>query len=307
MAIAMAWHKPDNVTGSSAPAIMVGLFVASGGILFGYDTGAINGILAMRAFKDQFDTHCDAKSKSLDICTNDTAILVAILSAGTAFGSLLAAPASVSFGRRITMLIAVGIFCAGAICQVCAQSMPLMLFGRVLAGVGVGAISVLVPIYQSEMAPSWIRGTLIYTYQLSITISLIAASIINAITFNIEGSAAYSIPLSLQFLPALVLTSGILILLETPQFLIIQLRRLDITHPALVEELEEIQANHQYELSLGSNDYKELSYSSPHLSRRTFTSCFIQMLQQLTGINFIMYYSTAFFRGAGSRALILSH
>jgi hypothetical protein len=39
MAIAMAWHKPDNVAGSSAPAIMVGLFVATGGMLFGYDTG----------------------------------------------------------------------------------------------------------------------------------------------------------------------------------------------------------------------------------------------------------------------------
>ncbi|KAG5973790.1 glucose transporter [Claviceps digitariae] len=315
MAIAMGWHKPDNVAGSSAPAIMVGLFVASGGLLFGYDTGAINGILAMPEFKSQFGTTNCHSALPLDanpqICPKDSSLIVAILSAGTAVGALLAAPAGDSLGRRITLLVAVGVFCIGAICQVCANAIPLLLIGRALAGVGVGAISVLVPLYQSEMAPKWIRGTLVCAYQLSITIGLLSASVINIITSRLENSSAFRVPLGLQIIPAIILTAGLLVLPETPRFLVkkgkneaaglslSRLRRLDITHPALIDELQEIIANHQYELTLGPSSYKDVFCGSPHLGRRTFTGCGLQMLQQLTGINFIMYYSTSFFNGVG--------
>jgi SP family sugar:H+ symporter-like MFS transporter len=313
MAIAMGWQKPDNVAGSSAPAIMVGLFVASGGLLFGYDTGAINGILAMDEFKDQFATKCKIRNEMGDtqLCTKDSSLIVAILSAGTALGALLSAPAGDSIGRRKTLMLAVGIFCIGSIFQVCAQDIPMLLVGRALAGVGVGAVSVLVPLYQSEMAPKWIRGTLVCAYQLSITVGLLAASIINIITSGLDKSSAYRIPLGLQIIPALILTAGLIMLPETPRFLVkkgqheaaglslSRLRRLDITHPALIDELQEIVANHQYELTLGPDSYKDLFMGAPHLGRRTFTGCGLQILQQLSGINFIMYYSTSFFDVAG--------
>lgn len=94
---------------------------------------AINGILAMREFKEQFGTDCHDSRGRIEICPEDSAIIVAILSAGTVIGSLLAAPAGDSLGRRHTLMISVGIFCAGAICQVCAQSTPLMLVGRLVA------------------------------------------------------------------------------------------------------------------------------------------------------------------------------
>ncbi|KAH8173804.1 sugar transporter domain-containing protein [Sarocladium implicatum] len=315
MAIAMGWQKPDNVAGSSAPAIMVGLFVASGGLLFGYDTGAINGILAMPVFKEQFGTNqCDGGQSNMDdmdICPEDSSIIVAVLSAGTVLGALLAAPIGDSIGRRQSLLVSVAVFCVGAIFQVCAQAIPMLLVGRSLAGVGVGAISVLVPLYQSEMAPKWIRGTLVCAYQLSITLGLLAASIVNYLTSNMDNAAAYRIPLGLQLVPAIILTAGLLILPETPRFLVkhgrheaaglslSRLRRLDITHPALIDELQEIVANHQYELTLGEDTYKNIFVGQPHLGRRTFTGCGLQMLQQLTGINFIMYYGTTFFGGVG--------
>jgi len=324
MAIAMGWHKPDDYAGSSAPAIVLGMFVACGGVLFGYDTGAINGIMAMRAFKDQFGTvECLDRTNQLDICTDDSAILVAILSAGTVIGALFAAPSADSLGRRNTLLISVGIFCVGAILQVCASALPMMLGGRMLAGVGVGSISVIVPLYLSEMAPKWVRGTLVCAYQLSITIGLFGASVVNILTESMETSAAYRIPLGLQFVPALALTGVFIFLPETPRFLIMKgrhelagqslsrLRRLDMTHPALVDELQEITANHQYEMSLGSDGYRDIFRNSAHLRRRTLTGCALQILQQLTGINFIMYYSTTFFDGAGvsspyAKALIMN-
>lgn len=175
------------------------------------------------------------------------------------------------------------------------------------------------PVYQAEMAPKWIRGTLVCFYQLSITAGLLTASIVNMITAEMAGSAAYRIPLGLQFTWACVLSLGLLILPETPRYLIkrglkeaaaislSRLRRLDRLHPALVEELAEIEANHEYELALGPATYKDIIVGTPHLGRRTLTGCCLQMLQQLTGVNFIMYYGTTFFNGAGvSNSFLIS-
>lgn len=197
--------------------------------------------------------------------------------------------------------------------------MSLTQHGRFLAGVGVGIISVLVPIYQAEMAPKWIRGTLVCFYQLSITAGLLTASIVNLLTSKMSGSPAYRIPLGLQFTWACVLSLGLLILPETPRYLIkcgqkeaaamslSRLRRLDQIHPALVEELAEIEANHEYEMALGPATYKDIIFGTPHLGRRTLTGCGLQMLQQLTGVNFIMYYGTTFFTGAGiSNSFLIS-
>lgn len=182
---------------------------------------------------------------------------------------------------------------------------------RTVAGIGVGIVSVLVPLYQSEMAPKWIRGTLVCTYQLSITIGLLAAAAINILTYRMPSTAAYRIPMGLQLTWAFVLLMGLSILPETPRYLIkrglkdaaavslSRLRRLDITHPALIEELAEIQANHEYEMALGPDTYKDIIFGEPHLGRRTLTGSGLQMLQQLTGVNFIMYYGTTFFNGAG--------
>ncbi|KAI2626406.1 general substrate transporter [Xylaria nigripes] len=311
MAIAMGWQKPSNFAGSSAPAIMVGLFVATGGILFGYDTGIINGILAMRSFRDQFSTGYHDSKGLLNLAPAQVSITVAILSAGTVTGALVSAPFADWIGRRLSIIASIGVFILGVIIQITASALPLLLVGRLIAGVGIGAVSVLVPLYQSEMAPKWIRGTLVCAYQFSITLGLLSASIVNQLTYRLPGAAAYRIPFGLQLTWALVLGLGLLILPETPRYLIkrgdkqaaglalSRLRRLDITHPALVEELAEIEANHEYELALGSSSYRDVFTGSPHLGRRILTGCGLQMLQQLTGINFIMYYSTTFFGGAG--------
>lgn len=310
MAIAMGWQKPDNVAGSSAPAIMVGLFVATGGLLFGYDTGTINGILAMESFKDHFNSGYRDEFGHFDMSPREVSLIVAMLSAGTVLGALMSAPAGDRWGRRYSLVGAIGVFCIGAIFQVCAENVATLTVGRGVAGIGVGTVSVLVPLYQSEMAPKWVRGTLVCAYQLSITVGLLIAAVVNILTKGINGSAAYRIPMGLQISWACVLALGLLVLPETPRYLIkrghkeaaalslSRLRRLDITHPALIEELAEIEANHEYELALGTDTYKDVFMGQPHLGRRLLTGCGLQMLQQLTGVNFIMYYGTTFFKGA---------
>ena len=85
----------------------------------------------MRVFKEQFGTlDCDDNQREMDICPEDSSIIVAILSAGTVLGALLAAPMGDTLGRRHSLLVAVGVFCVGAIFQVCAQAIPMLLVGR---------------------------------------------------------------------------------------------------------------------------------------------------------------------------------
>lgn len=127
--MAMGWRKPDNVAGSSAPAIMVGSFVATGGLLFGYDTGTINGVIAMQSFLDQYHTAVD-KDNQPTLTPSETAIIVAILSAGTFAGALIAAPIADWIGRRLSLIVSVAIFCFGVIFQVCSDAIPLLLAGR---------------------------------------------------------------------------------------------------------------------------------------------------------------------------------
>jgi sugar porter (SP) family MFS transporter len=168
-------------------------------------------------------------------------------------------------------------------------------------------VSVLVPLYQSEMSPKWIRGTLVCAYQLAITFGLLIAALVNNFTSAIDSSASYRVSISIQFFWAFILFLGLCLLPETPRYLIktnqhakaalslSRLRRLDITHPALIEELAEIEANHAYELSLGPSKYIDCFTGSPHLGRRLLTGSGLQMLQQLSGCNFIFYYGTTFF------------
>jgi len=157
------------------------------------------------------------------------------------------------------------------------------------------------------MAPKWIRGTLVCAYQLAITFGILVAAVVNNSTQYIAGAAAYRIPIATQLVWASILLLGLIILPETPRYLIkrerhtsaaaslSRIRRLDITHPALIEELAEIEANHEYELSLGPSTYRDVFLGSPHLGRRVLTGCGLQMLQQLSGCNFIFYYGTTFF------------
>ncbi|KAH7116246.1 glucose transporter-like protein [Dendryphion nanum] len=297
--------KPDDVPGAAWPAIVIGLFVAFGGVLFGYDTGTISGILAMPYWKQTFATEPNG-----ELTAAQDSLIVSILSAGTFFGALTAAPFGDSLGRRYGLMVSAGIvFNIGVIMQTAATAQPLFIAGRFFAGYGVGLISALIPLYQSETAPKWIRGTIVGTYQLAITIGLFLAAIVNNSSKDRNDSGSYRIPVALQFAWAIILVVGLIFLPETPRYLIkiekydqaaeslAKLRRLPVDHPGIIEELNEVRANHLYEMSLGESSYIECFKGT--LGKRLLTGCLLQALQQLTGVNFIFYYGTQYFENAG--------
>ncbi|KAH8800959.1 putative MFS monosaccharide transporter [Hyaloscypha sp. PMI_1271] len=303
--------KPEGVPGSSATAIGVGLFVAFGGILFGYDTGTIGGILAMPYWLETFSTgYINPLTKGPGITANQSSLIVSILSAGTFFGALTAAPTADFTGRRMALMITLVVFCFGVLLQTISVAIPLFVAGRFLAGFGVGLISALIPLYQSETAPKWIRGTVVGAYQLAITIGLLIAAVVDNATKDRADSGSYRIPIAIQFFWAIILGVGLLFLPETPRYLIrmgrdekaakslSRLRRLPIDNPFLIDELADIKANYEHELSLGTSSYKDfLTWHT--LGKRLMTGCLLQSLQQLTGINFIFYYGTSFFTNSG--------
>jgi MFS family permease len=147
-------------------------------------------------------------------------------------------------------------------------------------------------LYQSETAPKWIRGAIVGAYQLAITIGLLLAAVVNNATHNRDDSGSYRIPVAVQFAWSLILFFGMLILPETPRFLVKKgrldkaakalgkLRRLPPDHPSIQDELGEVRANHEYEMTIGKASY--IDCFKPPILKRQFTGMALQALQQLT-------------------------
>ncbi|KAF2494113.1 putative hexose transporter [Lophium mytilinum] len=299
--------KSERPDGSLWPAILVGIFASIGGILFGYDTASISGILTMNYWVDTMATTTDASGNPV-ITTTQTSLVVSILSVGTFVGALLAGPAGDCFGRRLGLVAACGVFITGVVLQTIAHALPLFVVGRVVAGLGVGIVSALVPLYQSESAPKWVRGTIVGCYQLCINLGLILAACVNYSTGDRNNSGSYRVPVAIQILFGLILAGGMLFLPETPRYLLQVgkveeakaslsfLNSLPVDHPALLQELREIETHVELERAEGVGYLS--CWKSPILKRQ-LTGCALQALQQLSGINFIIYYGTRFFRTVG--------
>ncbi|KAH6884383.1 general substrate transporter [Thelonectria olida] len=309
--------RPEGEAGKTWPAIAMGFFVAFGGVLFGYDTGTISGILAMPYWQSLFSTGYMDPDGNPNITTTQESTIVSILSAGTFFGALSMALLSDHLGRRPGLIIACWVFNLGVILQTVSTAIPMFVAGRFFAGFGVGLVSAMIPLYQSETAPKWIRGAIVGTYQWAITIGLLLAAVVNNSTGMRNDTGSYRIPIAVQFAWSLVLFFGMLVLPETPRFLIKKdqpekaarslgrIRRLPADHPAVQAELAEIQASHDYEKNLGQASYLDC-FREPLLKRQC-TGMAIQALQQLSGVNFIFYYGTKYFQNSGiSSGFIIS-
>nr|QFR37084.1 MFS transporter [Cyberlindnera americana] len=302
---------------SIAMSLAVGIIAALGGFIYGYDTGIVNSISEMKYVRYEF------AGNKIAFTAKEQSIITAILSLGTFFGALSAPLLSDTFGRRFAILISnFIIFIIGNICQISSTTIPLLCAGRFITGISVGIISAVVPLYQAEASPKFVRGAIISTYQWAITWGLLISSAVSQGTHSIDTSASYRVPIGLQFLWSLILGGGMLCLPESPRFYIrkddlnaaahslSRLRRVPSNDPGLIEELVEMKASHDYELSFGSHSFNDCFKSDkarPHQLKRLFTGVILQGLQQCSGINFIFYYGVNFFTKSGvSKSYIIS-
>ncbi|KAL8802930.1 MAG: hypothetical protein Q9182_003480 [Xanthomendoza sp. 2 TL-2023] len=308
-------------------AYLICAFAAIGGIFFGYDTGWMSGVLAMPYFIRQYtglqypDKDNDAAVKAFHLPASDQSLTTSILSCGTFFGAIIAGDIADFIGRRTTIITGCGIFTVGCILQTASTSLGLMVPGRLICGVGVGFISAIVILYMSEIAPKAVRGAVVAGYQFCITIGILLANCVVYATQNRDDTGSYRIPIAIQFLWALILGLGLFFLPESPRYYVKKgkleeaaralssVRGQPIDSDYIKDELAEIVANHEYELQvvpqtswLGSwaNCFKGSILKGSSNSRRTTVGILMQMMQQLTGINFIFYFGNVFFKSLGT-------
>jgi SP family sugar:H+ symporter-like MFS transporter len=196
------------------------------------------------------------------------------------------------------LIIACAIFSVGVAFQVAASGLILFVAGRVVAGIGVGLVSCLVPMYQSECSPKWIRGAVVACYQWAITFGLLFASCANEGLKSKADASGYRWVLSIQFCWAAILGIGMFFLPESPRYLVKKgqrelaktnlgrVLRADADSDEVRAEYEEIEANLRFEQSIGHTSYIDCFKTGPGRNRlRVLTGISLQAWQQLTGIN----------------------
>jgi len=291
----------------------MGVLVSMGGFIFGYDTGQISGFLGMEDFLNRFGQHhADGTPYFSNVRSG---LIVALLSIGTLFGALIAAPIADRIGRKISVMFWCCIFSVGMIVKITAtHKWYQIMMGRFVAGFGVGALSLLVPMYQAETAPRHIRGALISTYQLMITFGIFLAAVFNyAAERHQKGKkASWQITMGLSFVFAAILGIGILFFPETPRYdyrkgkidkakqTMTHIYGVSDNHYSVHYELEEIRVKLEAESVKGSPWHEWYSmFFAPKMAYRIALGMGLQMLQQLTGANYFFYYGTVIFQGTG--------
>lgn len=272
---------------------------------FGYDTGQISGFLEMPNFLERFgQRNADGTYYFSNVRSG---LIVAMLSIGTLLGALLAAPIADKFGRRLSISFWCLICAVGFVVQISSDhDWYQVMIGRFVAGFGVGALSLLVPMYQSESSPPWIRGALVCTYQLFITLGIFLAACFNygTYTHQMNNSGSWRIVLGVGWTFLIILGVGILFFPETPRF---NYRRGKVQeakdtlcrvygapphHYSIVTQMEEIEAKFKAESQVKGGPIAEVvsMFRAPTVAYRIALGMVMQMFQQLTGANFFFYY-----------------
>lgn len=237
--------------------------------------------------------------------------IVGLLSIGCLIGSLISGKLADTLGRRMTISCSSLFTIIGTIIEISSSSHWVQFaMGRFVTGIGIGALSVVVPMYQSESSPAIIRGILISCYQLFVTLGIWTAEMVNWGTESNNNSSSWRIPNGLSFAWALILGAGILFLPESPRHAyrmgreeearstIARLAGADINAPSVNAQIDEIREKLEEERALPDTKWTEI-FTAPRMFYRTVLGITLQAGQQLTGINFFFYFGTTIFASTG--------
>lgn len=316
-------HNPDfgrpSVSGldySPLPRVTgrswaMGCLISFGGLIFGYDTGQISGFLEMPDFLDRFGLTAPDGTKYFSNVR--AGLIVALLSIGTLFGALVAAPIADRIGRKPSISLASFVVGAGFVIQIASiTAWYQLMIGRFISGLGVGALSLLVPMYQAETAPAWIRGAMVCAYQLFITMGIWLAACFNYGTVKHQSgnSGSWRIVIGLGWIWVIGLGVGILAFPETPRFdfrhgneerakqTICRVYGATENHWAVHTQITEIERKLRAEDQIKNGPVKEFitMFKAPRMAYRIALGMTLQMFQQLTGANYFFYYGTTIFK-----------
>ncbi|KAI0154353.1 putative MFS monosaccharide transporter [Xylariaceae sp. FL1272] len=235
--------------------------------------------------------------------------MVAILEIGALISSLAVGKIGDVIGRRKTILYGSIIFFVGGALQTFAANMPMMMLGRIVAGLGVGSLSTIVPVYQSEISPPHNRGKLACIEFSGNIIGYTTSVWVDYFCGYIQSDYSWRVPLLMQCVMGALLGLGSLVIVESPRWLldndhdeegIVVIANLygggDIHNSKAREEYREIKMNVLLQRMEGERSYSEMFR---RYKTRVFIAMSAQALAQLNGINVISYYAPYVFESAG--------
>lgn len=298
----------DNVRGLDAARVNHGFIAAIvvvatiGGFMFGYDSGVING--TQKGLEAAFDLG------RLGVGVNVGAILV-----GSAIGAFGAGRLADAIGRRNVMMLAAGLFLVSAILAGAANSSAIFILARIIGGLGVGAASVISPVYISEVTPASIRGRLSSVQQVMIITGLTGAFVANFALARYAGGSTAEFWLGfpawrwmfwLQAIPAAIYFAVLSIIPESPRFLVAKSRDAD-AHTVLTKLFGEAEATRkvaEIRASLAADHHKPklsdlIDKTTGKIRPILWAGIGLAVFQQLVGINVVFYYGATLWEAVG--------
>ncbi|KAF8328155.1 general substrate transporter [Cantharellus anzutake] len=276
----------------------ISIFASIGVFLFGYDQGVMSGIITGPYFLAYFNRPSRSKIGTM----------VAVLEIGAFITSVLAGRLGDILGRRRTLFFGASVFVLGGAIQSGATSYGIMVLGRLVSGAGVGLLSTIVPIYQSEVSPADHRGKLACIEFTGNIIGYASSVWLDYFCSFIQSHMAWRLPLLMQCVIGSILAIGSLLMPESPRWLIdhdfdelgkaviVDLHGGDYDNPEALREFQEIK-----EAVMRDRESPDRSYAMmwKRYKGRVLLAMSAQAFAQLNGINVISYYAPLVFEQAG--------
>lgn len=292
---------------SSSYLIFLSIVAATGGLLFGYDTAVISGTINM--VRDVFELN-----------TIRVGWYVGCALVGSIIGVMCAGVLSDRLGRKPTMLLAACFFTISAIFCAVSNSFHLLVFFRVVGGLGIGVVSVVSPLYISEIAVAKHRGRLVSLYQFAVTVGFLCAYLINYMLLSYsEGhsqelvgsfwnwlfvSEVWRGMLGMEAFPAIVFFLIVIFIPESPRWLIVKGRN-KLAYEILKkinqseEQASKVLSETQDVLSREKKQSNWKLLTAPGIRKAIIVGVLIAILGQFMGVNAVMYYGPSIFESAG--------
>lgn len=282
------------------------IVAAIGGFLFGYDTAVISGTVSQVA--SQF---------GLDAMQTGWYVGCALL--GSIIGVIFAGPMGDTFGRKVTMILAALLFTASAIGCAVSSTYEMLVVFRIVGGVGIGVVSIVSPLYISEVSVAEYRGRLVSLYQVAITVGFLGAylfnyglllfsagsaqSLENELLHKIFASEVWRGMLGMETLPAILFFAIIFFIPESPRWLILKRKNesaLSILH-RIYGSLQEAKTQLLQTESVVNNEQKSewRMLLKPGIRKAVLVGMAIAILGQFMGVNAVLYYGPTIFEESG--------
>ena len=275
----------------------IALISSMGGLLFGIDTGVINGALIYMSSPSE-----------LNLTSNDQGLVTSAITLGAAFGAVFAGKFSDGIGRkRLLHYLSVWFMIFTILCSI-APNAVVMIISRALLGLAVGGVSVIVPTYLSEFSTPEIRGRFVAQNELMIVVGQLLAFVVNAILGNVFTSvnSIWRYMLGFCVIPAILLFVGLYFVPESPRWLLMKNQDenaekvLETVRPnkkVITTEIKEVKDAINQEKEIKQATFKDLAI--PWVRRIVLIGIGLAIMQQIIGVNIMMYYGTTILTESG--------